>query len=163
MGVSRELLETLMRGMIRDLRACRNASCNEDTRSNLMWRCALWGSQFFHLGRRFSFPALPVREAAILAASTWEEYAGALSILLLADCRHETEQHPAILAQLARRVWEIDDTGRFDQETAQAGVRAFVEFLRELELPTEYSELDDALWCHLEQSAPAQNLLVYTA
>ena len=136
---------------------------NEDTRSNLMWRCALWGSRFFQLGRRFSFPALPVREAAILAASTWEEYAGALSVLLLADCRHEAEQHPAVLAQLARRVWETDDMGCFDQETAQAGVRAFVEFLRELELPTEYSELDDALRCHLKQSASAQNLLVYTA
>ena len=127
------------------------------------WRCALWGSRFFQLGRRFSFPALSVRETAILAASTWEEYAGALSVLLLADCRHEAEQHPAVLAQLARRVWETDDTGRFDQETAQAGVRAFVEFLRELELPTEYSELDDALRCHLKQSASAQNLLVYTA
>lgn len=163
MGVSRELLETLMRGMIQDLRACRNASCKEDTRSNLMWRCALWGSRFFQLGRRFSFPALPVREAAILAASSWEEYAGALSVLLLADCRHEAEQHPAVLAQLARRVWETDGTGRFDQETAQAGVRAFVEFLRELELPTEDSELNDALRYHLKQSASAQNLLVYTA
>ena len=69
----------------------------------------------------------------------------------------------ASLRLFARRVWETDDMGRFDQETAQAGVRAFVEFLRELELPTEYSELDDALWCHLKESASAQNLLVYTA
>lgn len=128
-----------------------------------MWRCALWGSRFFQLGRRFSFPALPVRQAAILAASNWEEYAGALSVLLLAYCRHEAEQHPAVMAQLTRRVWKIGDTGRFDQETAQAGVRAFAEFLRELELPAEYSELDDALRCHLKQSASAQNLLVYTA
>ena len=45
----------------------------------------------------------------------------------------------------------------------RGGVRAFAEFLRELELPTEDSELDDALRCHLKQSAPAQNLLVYTA
>lgn len=163
MGVSRELLETLMRGMIQDLRACRNASCKEDTRSNLMWRCALWGSRFFQLGRRFSFPALPVREAAILAASNWEEYAGALSILLLAYCRHEAEQYPAALAQLARRVWETGDTGRFNRETAQAGICAFTEFLRGMELPTEYLELDDALQCHLKQSVFAQNLLVYTA
>lgn len=163
MGVSRELLETLMRGMIQDLRACRDASCNEDTRSNLMWRCALWGSRFFQLGRRFSFPALPVRETAILAASTWEEYAGALSVLLLADCRHEAEQHPAVLAQLACRVWETGSTRCSDQKTAQAGVRAFVEFLRDLELPTEYSELDDTLRCHLKQFTATQNLLVYTA
>lgn len=163
MGVSRELLETLMRGMMQDLRICRNTSCDEDIRSNLMWRCALWGSRFFRLGRRLSFPALPMREAAILAASSWEEYAAALSVLLLADCRHEAEQHPAALAQLARRVWETDDSGRFDQKTAQAGVRAFAAFLQEMELPTEYSELDDALRCRLEQSTSAQNLLVYTA
>ena len=58
-------------------------------------------------------------------------------------------------------MWETDDTGRFDQETAQAGVRAFVEFLRELELPTEDSELDDALWCRLEKSASAVKGTVY--
>ena len=163
MGVSRELLETLMRGMIQDLRACRNASCKEDTRSNLMWRCALWGSRFFQLGRRFSFPPMPVREAAILSSSDWAEYAGALAVLLLAYCHREAERHPDVSAQLAHRVWEVPETGQDEQKLAQAGVRAFADFLRELELPTEYSELDDALRCHLKQSASAQNLLVYTA
>ena len=71
MAVSRELLGALMRGMLHDLRTCRNDLRDEDARSNLMWRCALWGSRFFQLGRRFSFPALPVREAAILSASDW--------------------------------------------------------------------------------------------
>ena len=68
-----------------------------------------------------------------------------------------------MLAQLAHRVWEVPETGRDEQEAAQADIRAFADFLRELELPTEYSELDDALRCHLKQSAATQNLLVYTA
>ena len=60
MAVSHELLETLIRGMLRDLRACRTIPSDENARSNLMWRCALWGSRFFQLGRRFSFPPLPL-------------------------------------------------------------------------------------------------------
>ena len=163
MGVSHELLETLMRGMIQDLRACRAAPCDEDAQSNLVWRCALWGSRFFQLGRRFSFPPLPLREAAILSSSDWAEYAGALAVLLLAHCRREAERHPAMLEQLARLVWGVPETGQDEREAAQAGIRAFADFLRELELPTEYAELDDALRCHLKQSFATQNLLVYTA
>ena len=163
MGVSHELLETLMRGMVQDLRVCRTVPSDEDARSNLMWRCALWGSRFFQLGRRFSFPHLPLREAAILSSSDWAEYAGALAVLLLAHCRREAERHPDVLAQLAHRVWEVPETGQDEQEAAQASIRAFADFLRELELPTEYAELDDALRCHLKRSVTAQNLLVYTA
>lgn len=163
MAVSHELLETLIRGMLRDLRACRTIPSGEDARSNLMWRCALWGSRFFQLGRRFSFPPLPLREAAILSSSDWVEYAGALAVLLLAHCRWEAERHPDVLAQLAHRVWEVPETGQDEREAAQTGVRAFADFLRELELPTEHSELDDTLRCHLKRSVTAQNLLVYTA
>lgn len=163
MSVSRELLEALLEGMVRDLRVCRQAPGDENARSSLMWRCALWGSRFFQLGRRFSFPHLPLREAAILSSSDWAEYAGALAVLLLAHCRREAERHPDVLAQLAHRVWEVPETGQDEREAAQASIRAFADFLRELELPTEYAELDDALRCHLKKSAATQNLLVYTA
>ena len=107
MSVSRELLEALLEGMVRDLRVCRQAPGDENARSSLMWRCALWGSRFFQLGRRFSFPALPVREAAILSASDWEEYAGALAVLLLSLCRREAERHPAAMARMACRLWGL--------------------------------------------------------
>ena len=144
MDVSRELLEALLRGMVRDLRALCKAPSDESARSNLMWRCALWGSRFFQLGRRFAFPALPVREAAILSASDWGEYAGALSVLLLARFRSAAEQDSAALAQLARQVWEAADREASGQNAAQVGTRAFTTFLRELELPTEYTELGTA-------------------
>ena len=142
MGVSRELLEALLCGMIQDLRICRNPPNDEEVWSNLMWRCTLWGSRFFQLGRRFSFPALPVREAAILSASDWEEYAGALSVLLLARCRQASEQQPTVLSRLARWGWGAEK-GDSNQEDAQANVCAFRKFLRELKLPTEYAELGE--------------------
>ena len=135
MSVSREMLETLMEGMARELRICRQAPRDENARSNLMWQCALWGNRFFQLGRRFSFPALPVREAAVLAASDWEEYAGVLAVLLLALCRREAEGHPAALAAL----------------------------LAELSLPTEPEQLGAAVRRRLEKVPSTKNLLVHTA
>ena len=140
MGVSRDLMETLIRGMIQDLRTCRGSPDNEDVRSNLMWRCSLWGSRFFQLGRRFSFPALPAREAAILSSSDWEEYAEALAVLLMALCLRESEQHPEVMSQMAVRIWEIPGK-KCSPEAAQASVHAFAEFLRDLKLPAEYTEL----------------------
>ena len=130
-----DLLEALLEGMVRDLRVCRQAPGDENARSSLMWRCALWGSRFFQLGRRFSFPALPVREAAVLAASDWEEYAGVLAVLLLALCRREAEGHPAALAAL----------------------------LAELSLPAEPEQLGAAVRRRLEKVPSTKNLLVHTA
>ena len=105
-----------------------------------MWRCSLWGSRFFQLGRRFSFPALPAREAAILSSSDWEEYAEALAVLLMALCLRESEQHPEVMSQMAVRIWEIPGK-KCSPEAAQASVHAFTEFLRDLKLPAEYTEL----------------------
>ena len=146
MAVSHELLETLMRGMIQDLRVFRTVPSDEDARSNLMWRCTLWGSRFFQLGRRFSFPALPVREAAILSASDWEEYAGALAVLLLSICRRETQRCPAAMARLAL-----------------GGAADLAAFLDELSLPAKPGQLDAVVLGRQERIPSAQNLLVYTA
>ena len=155
MSVSQELLETLMAGMVRDLRACQQAPGDENARSNLMWRCALWGSRFFQLGRRFSFPALPVREAAILSASDWEEYAGTLAGLLLSLCRQEAERHPAAMARLARQVWAVPGGGQTEAQMAASGNAALRSFLHALGLPAEAKEL--------KQAASCQYPKVYTA
>ena len=155
MAVSRELLGALMRGMLHDLRTCRNDLRDEDARSNLMWRCALWGSRFFQLGRRFSFPALPVRAAAILSSANWEEYAGALAVLLLSLCRREAEERPGEAARLAQQVWGAPGAGRPEAQLAQEGVAALESFLRTLGFPTEEKRP--------EQIARSQNQRVYTA
>lgn len=144
MGVSQDLLGALTRGMLQDLRTFRRDPNNEEARSNLMWRCALWGSRFFQLGRRFSFPALPVRAAAILSSANWEEYAGALAVLLLSLCRREAEERPGEAARLAQQVWGAPGAGRPEAQLAQEGVAALESLLRTLGLPTE--ENGEASW-----------------
>ena len=163
MSVSRELLEALLEGMVRDLRVCRQAPGDENARSSLMWRCALWGSRFFQLGRRFSFPALPVREAAILSASDWEEYAGGLAVLLLSLCRREAEQNPAILARMACRLWALPSKRRTESQLARGGVRALGSLIKELGLPVHQEQLGTAVHNRLKQRDATQNLLVHTA
>ena len=163
MSVSRELLEALLEGMVRDLRVCQQAPGDENARSSLMWRCALWGSRFFQLGRRFSFPALPVREAAILSASDWGEYAGALSVLLLARFRQAVEQQSAALAQLARCLWALPVQGRTEAQLSHDSVRALEALTKELGLPTETKQLGGTVQKRLERVSSDPNLLVYTA
>ena len=104
------------------------------------------GEPVLQLGRRFSFPALPVREAAILSASDWEEYAGALAVLLLSLCRRETQRRPTAMARLAL-----------------GGAADLAAFLDELSLPAKPDQLDAAVLGRLERIPSAQNLLVYTA
>lgn len=163
MSVSRELLEALLEGMVRDLRVCQQAPGDENARSSLMWRCALWGSRFFQLGRRFSFPALPVREAAILSASDWEEYTGVLAVLLLSLCRREAEHHPAVMARMACRLWELPGQDRTEAQLARDGVSALEALAEELGLPTRPQQLDTAVQKRLASVPSAQNLLVHTA
>ena len=76
-----------------------------------------------------------MREAAVLAASDWEEYAGVLAVLLLALCRREAEGHPAALESLAE----------------------------ELGLPVQPEQLGAAVQNRLGQLSTPQNLLVHTA
>ena len=163
MDVSRELLETLIGGMVRALRVCRRDPHDGEARSDLMWRCTLWGSRFFRLGRRFAFPALPVREAAILSASDWEEYTGALAVLLLALCRREAVRRPAAMARLAGWVWDCPARTRAGALPARDGPQALAAFLEELALPTQPGQLNEAVRARLERIPSAQNLLVYTA
>ena len=163
MNVSQELLESLLEGMIRDLRACRQVPRDDTIQSNLMWRCVLWGSRFFQLGRRFSFPALPVREAAILSASDWNEYAGTLAVLLLSLCRREADLHPAVMARMACRLWTIPALGRTEALLAHDSAKALEALIKELGLPTHLEQLGAALQGRLGSLPITQNLLVHTA
>ena len=64
----------------------------------------------------------------------------ALAVLLMALCLRESEQHPEVMSQMAVRIWEIPGK-KCSPEAAQASVHAFAEFLRDLKLPAEYTEL----------------------
>ena len=162
-NVSRDLLEALLRGMIRDLRTCRRDPRNDEARGDLMWESTLWGSRFFQLGRQCTFPALPAREAALrFAAETGGGYTDILAVLLLALCRRLAERAPAGMARLARRVWELPDGEGTERRAAQAGADALAAFLRELELPTEAGQLAPAAQEWVKHLSFSENRMVYT-
>lgn len=162
-GAACDLMEVLMRKMVRDLRACCQDLEDESSRSDLMWENALWGSRFFQLGRQSSFPALPVRELALrFAAETEGDYPGMLSVLFLDLCRREAGRHPGRMAQLARRVWELPGEGKPEDRLALEGAGALEALLQALDLPTETEQLDRSAQMWLKQ-AGGQNLMVYTA
>ncbi len=129
-----------------------------------MWENSLWGSRFYQLGRRFSFPALPLRELALeICGESGEEYADVLALLLLAHCRRKAGEGPALLAQMARRIWERSPEGKSEVQLARSCATALAALWRELRLPTEAEELSQEIRERLERSEFGKNLLVYTA
>lgn len=161
--VSQDLLETLIRRMIQGLRICFQNPKDDAARSDLMWENSLWGNRFYQLGRRFSFPALPLRELALqVNEEIGTGYADSLAILLLAYCRREVQQRPGLLAQMAHRMWGISPDRKSETQMAQSCVTALTSIWKELRLPTNTAELSQTIQAQLRQSEFGRNLLVYT-
>ena len=159
--VSDDLLEALMRGLIRDLRASSRDLQNSDARGDLMWAGTLAGDRLFRLGKRCGYPC---RRAALqLMERTGHSRTDCLAVLQLAACRRSCEEQPARTARFARRVWDIPEEGRTEKALARAGAEALEAFLLELGLPTRPEALGLEHADLLPQSVQGKNLWVYTA
>ena len=157
--VSDDLLEALMRGLIRALRTSSKDLQNDDARSDLMWAGTLAGDKLFRLGKRCTCPC---RRAALqLMEHTRHSRTDCLAVLQLAACRRVCIEQPARAARLARRVWEA--SGPTEQALAQAGTEALSSFLQELGLPSRLEDLGLEQAALPPQSAQGKNLWVYTA
>lgn len=157
--VSDDLLEALMRGLIRALRTSSKDLQNDDARSDLMWAGTLAGDKLFRLGKRCTYPC---RRAALqLMEHTRHSRTDCLAVLQLAACRRVCIEQPARAARLARRVWEA--SGPTEQALAQAGTEALSSFLQELGLPSRLEDLGLEQTALPPQSAQGKNLWVYTA
>lgn len=57
--------------------------------------------------------------------------------------RLERENHiaPAQFARFAVNVWGVDPAGKTEEETALAGIEALADFIREIGLPTSFTEM----------------------
>ena len=141
--VSCELLEALLRRIARDLDACRRDLRDDAARSDLIWACALCGSRLFQLGRCCALRKSPLRTAALRAAAeTGGGYGEVLAVLLMARCRQEAAERPGRMARMARRVWELPEDGRTEQDLAQESLNTLEGFLKTLGLPAMLSGLE---------------------
>ena len=138
-NVSDDIMEALMKSVIRNLRAAVRDPHNYTARSNLMWDSTMAENRVIKMGKKCDFQCHNMEHQ--LGAYTDCNHGCGLAVLHPAYYRHIYQDGLPKFVRFAENVWGIAREGRSDEELALAGVEALAAFIRELGLPATLKEL----------------------
>lgn len=138
-NVSDDIMEALMKSVIRNLRAAIQNPEDYTARSNLMWDAAMAENRIIKMGKKCDFQCHNMEHQ--LGAYTNCNHGCGLAVLHPVYYRHVYKEGLSKFVRFARNVWEIDRDGRTDEELALAGIDALADFIREIGLPATLKEL----------------------
>lgn len=138
-NVSDDIMEALMRGAIRDLRAAIKDPENYTARSNLMWEATMSENRIIKLGKKCDFECHQMEHQ--LGAYTNCNHGEGLAVLHPVYYRHICEAGAKKFARFATEVWGVQPQGRSESELAKLGVEALADFIKEIGMPTTLREL----------------------
>lgn len=138
-NVSDDLMEALMRSVIRNLRAAIRNPKDYTARSNLMWDSTMAENRLIKMGKQCDFQCHNMEHQ--LGAYTDCNHGCGLAVLHPVYYRHIYRDGLPKFVRFAENVWEIPRSGRGDEELALAGVDALAQFIREVGLPSTLKEL----------------------
>ena len=151
-NVSDDIMEALMRSVIRNLRAALHNPEDYTARSNLMWDAAMGENRLIKMGKRCDFQCHNMEHQ--LGAYTDCNHGQGLAVLHPVYYRHIVKDAPEKFARLGQAVFGVDSAG--------AAVEALADFIRECGLPTKLTELRSRVEITpelLRQVADSTNLL----
>ncbi|WP_277233380.1 iron-containing alcohol dehydrogenase [Phocaeicola salanitronis] len=136
-NLSDEINEAVMRNVIKNLRAL-IANPNDDfARGELMWDSALAENSLLKLGKQTDFQCHMLEHA--VGAYTDCNHGQGLAVIHPTLYRHLLAEGKEKLARMAERVWNVK--GDTTEQTAAPGIDALESFIREIGLPTRWSEM----------------------
>lgn len=138
-NVSDDIAESLMRGVIRDIRAAAKDPLDYTARSNLMWEATMAENRIIKLGKQTDFQCHMMEHS--LGAFTDCNHGEGLAVLHPVYYRHICEAGKEKFAQFAAQVWGISPGGKTTLELAKAGVEALAAFIQEMGLPTTLEQI----------------------
>lgn len=136
-NVSDEINEAVMRNVIRNLRALIAHPDDDFARGELMWDSALAENGLLKLGKLTDFQCHMLEHA--VGAYTDCNHGQGLAVIHPALYRRLLDEGKEKLARIGERVWGVK--GRTTEETAALCVDALEAFIREIGLPTRWSEM----------------------
>ena len=138
-NVSDDIMEALMRSVIRNLRAAIRDPRDYTTRSNLMWDATMAENRLIKMGKQCDFECHNMEHQ--LGAYTNCNHGCGLAVLHPVYYRHIFQDGLPKFVKFAQSVWGIPREGKTDAELALAGIDALAAFIREIGLPTTLKEL----------------------
>lgn len=138
-NVSDDIMEALMRSVIRNLRAAIQNPKDYTARSNLMWDSTMGENRLIKMGKKCDFECHNMEHQ--LGAYTNCNHGCGLAVLHPVYYRHICRDGLPKFVRFAENVWGIARKGKTDEELALAGVEALADFIQEIGLPTTLQEL----------------------
>ena len=133
-NVSDDIMEALMKSVIRNLRVAMENPRDYTARSNLMWDATMAENRLIKMGKRCDFQCHNMEHQ--LGAYTNCNHGCGLAVLHPVYYRHIYRDGLPKFVRFAENVWGIARKGKSDEALALAGIDALAAFIRELGLPT---------------------------
>lgn len=136
-NLSDEINEAVMRNVITNLRRLIRNPDDDFARGELMWASAMAENGMLKLGKQTDFQCHMIEHA--VGAYTDCNHGQGLAVIHPALYRRLLEAGKEKLARMAETVWGVK--GTTIEETAMQGIEALEAFIREIGLPTHWSEM----------------------
>lgn len=137
--LSDEIAEAVMRNVIRNVRVLMLDMNDWEARSELMWASAMAENGILKIGKITDFQAHQIEHQ--LGAYTDCNHGQGLAVIHPVLYRHLYKSSVKQFARMAEKVWEIPAEGKTQEELAEAGIQGLADFIREIGLPSTFTEM----------------------
>lgn len=138
-NLSDEIGDAVMRNVIRNIRVLLKDMNDKEARTELMWASAMAENGILKIGKVTDFQAHQIEHQ--LGAYTDCNHGQGLAVIHPVLYRHMYKDSVKQFARLAEKVWEIPTEGKTQEELAEAGVQALADFVKEIGLPSSFTEM----------------------
>ena len=138
-NVSDDVMEALMKSVIRNLRAAIRNPEDYTARSNLMWDATMAENRMIKMGKRCDFECHNMEHQ--LGAYTNCNHGCGLAVLHPVYYRHIYKAGLPKFVRFSENVWGIARNGKTEEALALAGIDALADFIQEIGLPATLKEL----------------------
>lgn len=137
-NLSDDINEAVMRSVIRNIRILLTDKENYDARSELAWASSMAENGILKIGKITDFQAHQIEHQ--LGAYTDCNHGQGLAVIHPVLYRHIYRDGAARFARFAQNVWGIEEKDS-DETTALAGIEALADFIKEMGLPTSFTQM----------------------
>lgn len=137
-NLSDEFSEAVMRSVIKNMRTLMKNHDDYEARSELMWASSMAENGILKIGKITDFQAHQIEHQ--LGAYTDCNHGQGLAVIHPVLYRHIYKDGVERFARFAENVWKIAGNGTAE-ETALAGIKALAGFIKEVGLPTTFTEM----------------------